>query len=44
MTRLGVGVRAEDIEPIFLLKGQLMVLNDCLSWLSRRVRRSGARP
>jgi hypothetical protein len=34
MTRAGVGVRAEDIEPIFLLNGQLMVLNDCLSWLS----------
>jgi hypothetical protein len=34
MTRAGVGVRAEDIEPTVLLKGQLMVLNDCLSWLS----------
>jgi hypothetical protein len=37
MTRSGVGVRAEDIEPIFLLNGQLMVLNDCLSWLSPQV-------
>jgi hypothetical protein len=34
MTRAGVGVRAEDIEPTFLLNGQLMVLCDCLSWLS----------
>jgi hypothetical protein len=37
MTRPGVGVRAEDIEPAVLLKGQLMVLNDCLSWLSPQV-------
>jgi len=36
-TRAGVGVRAEDIEPTILLKGQLMVLNDCLSWLSPQV-------
>jgi len=36
-TRAGVGVRAEDIEPTILVKGQLMVLNDCLSWLSPQV-------
>jgi hypothetical protein len=33
-TRPGVGVHAEGIEPTFLLQGQLMVLRDCLSWLS----------
>ena len=36
-TRPGVGVRSEGIEPTFLLKGQLMVLRDCLSWLSPQV-------
>jgi hypothetical protein len=36
-TRPGAGVRAEDIEPTFLLDGQLGVLNDCLSWLSPQV-------
>jgi hypothetical protein len=36
-TRPGVGVHAEDIEPTFLLNGQLMVLRDCLSWLSPQV-------
>jgi hypothetical protein len=29
-----VGVRSEGVEPSFLLAGQLMVLRDCLSWLS----------
>jgi hypothetical protein len=33
-TRPGVGVHAEGIEPAFRLNGQLMVLRDCLSWLS----------
>jgi hypothetical protein len=36
-TRPGVGVHAEGIEPVFLLNGQLMVLRDCLSWLSPQV-------
>ena len=29
--RPGTGVHAEDIEPTYLLKGQLGVLRDCLS-------------
>jgi hypothetical protein len=33
-TRPGVGVNSEGVEPSFLLAGQLMVLRDCLSWLS----------
>jgi hypothetical protein len=33
-TKPGVGVHAEDIEPGFVVQGQLMVLRDCLSWLS----------
>lgn len=33
-TRPGVGVHSEGVEPSFLLAGQLMVLRDCLSWLS----------
>jgi hypothetical protein len=33
-TRPGVGVHAEGIEPLFRVQGQLMVLRDCLSWLS----------
>jgi hypothetical protein len=37
MTRPGVGMRAEDIEPTFLLRGQLGVLRDCLSWLKPQV-------
>jgi hypothetical protein len=38
MTRPGVGVHAEDIEPtIYLLNGQVVVLRDCLSWLSPQV-------
>jgi hypothetical protein len=36
-TRPGTGMRAEDIEPRFLLNGQLGVLNDCLSWLAPQV-------
>ena len=36
-TRPGVGVHAEDIEPMYLLNGQVVVLQDCLSWLSPRV-------
>jgi hypothetical protein len=36
-TRPGVGVHAEDIEPAFLLDGQLGMLRDCLSWLRRQV-------
>jgi hypothetical protein len=30
-------MRAEDIEPAILLRGQLGVLNDCLSWLRPQV-------
>ena len=37
MTRPGVGMRAEDIEPTILLRGQLGILNDCLSWLRPQV-------
>ena len=33
-TRPGAEVHAEDIEPGFLLAGQLVFLRDCLSWLS----------
>ncbi|HEV3465116.1 MAG TPA: hypothetical protein VHS79_05275 [Actinomycetes bacterium] len=36
-TRPGVGMRAEDIEPTILLRGQLGVLRDCLSWLKPQV-------
>lgn len=36
-TRPGVGMRAEDIEPTILLRGQLGILNDCLSWLRPQV-------
>jgi hypothetical protein len=36
-TRPGVGVHAEDIEPSFLVNGELGVLSDCLSWLSPQV-------
>ncbi|HEV2872484.1 MAG TPA: hypothetical protein VG409_13840, partial [Actinomycetota bacterium] len=36
-TRPGVGVHAEDIEPTFLVKGELGVLRDCLSWLRPQV-------
>jgi hypothetical protein len=36
-TRPGVGVHAEDIEPTFLLNGQLGLFRDCLSWLSPQV-------
>jgi hypothetical protein len=36
-TRPGVGVHAEDIEPTYLVKGQLGVLRDCLSWLRPQV-------
>ncbi|HEV2895249.1 MAG TPA: hypothetical protein VG411_15960, partial [Actinomycetota bacterium] len=36
-TRPGVGVHAEDIEPAFLVKGELGVLRDCLSWLRPQV-------
>jgi hypothetical protein len=36
-TRPGVGMRAEDIEPAILLRGQLGILNDCLSWLRPQV-------
>lgn len=32
-----MGVHSEGIEPVFLLNGQLMVLRDCLSWLSPQV-------
>ena len=31
------GLRAEDIEPAFLIKGELGVLRDCLSWLRPQV-------
>jgi hypothetical protein len=37
MTRRGVGVHAEDVEPTYLLNGQVAVLRDCLSWLSPQV-------
>ena len=30
-------MRAEDIEPAFLVKGELGVLRDCLSWLRPQV-------
>jgi hypothetical protein len=36
-TRPGVGVHAEDIEPTYLVGGELGVLRDCLSWLSPQV-------
>lgn len=36
-TRPGVGVHAKDIEPAFLVKGELGVLRDCLSWLRPQV-------
>jgi len=36
-TRPGVGVHAEDIEPTFLVAGELGVFRDCLSWLSPQV-------
>jgi hypothetical protein len=32
-TRPGAGMRAEDIEPTILLRGQLGILRDCLTWL-----------
>ena len=35
--RPGVVWRAEDIEPSILLRGQLVVLNDCLSWVRPQV-------
>lgn len=35
--RPGVVWRAEDIEPGNLLRGQLVVLNDCLSWVRPQV-------
>jgi hypothetical protein len=36
-TRPGAGVHAEDIEPGWLLNGEVPVLRDCLSWLSPQV-------
>jgi hypothetical protein len=36
-TRPGFGVHAEDIDPTYLVKGELGILRDCLSWLRPQV-------
>jgi hypothetical protein len=36
-SRPGVGVHAEDIEPVDLQAGRLGILRDCLSWLRPQI-------